>query len=173
MFNKTGFMNAVGMVRPKSRGSVKLNNTDPNASPLIDLKFLSEQEDVDRIVNGTLKVMQLFNTTAMKNIGAQIWNGSYPNCENHTIWSREYIECFVRQAAFPGQHVCCTCSMGEHKNSVVDSRLKVRNVTNVRVMDASVMPRIPAGNINAAVMMIADKGSKMVLEDYYAPVNAA
>ncbi|XP_075557220.1 glucose dehydrogenase [FAD, quinone]-like [Dermacentor variabilis] len=173
MFNNTGFMNAVGMVRPKSRGSVKLNNTDPNGPPLIDLKFLSEQEDVDRTVNGTLKVMHLFNTTAMKNIGAEIWNGSYPNCENHTIWSPEYIECFVRQAAFPGQHVCCTCSMGDHKDSVVDSRLKVRNVTNVRVMDASVMPRIPAGNINAAVMMIADKGAKMVLEDYYARMNAA
>ncbi|XP_070380804.1 glucose dehydrogenase [FAD, quinone]-like [Dermacentor albipictus] len=166
MFNKTGFMNAVAMVRPKSRGSVKLNNTDPNGMPIIDLKFLSVQEDVDRIVNGTLKVMQLFNTTAMKNIGAEIWNGSYPQCENHTIWSPAYIECFVRQAAFPGQHVCCTCPMGDRNDSVVDSRLKVRNVTNVRVMDASVMPRIPAGNINAAVMMLADKGAKMVLEDY-------
>lgn len=166
MFNKTGFMNAVAMVRPKSRGSVKLNNTDPNGMPLIDLKFLSEQEDVDRIVNGTLKLLHLFNTTAMKNIGAEIWNGSYPRCENHTIWSPEYIECFVRQAAFPGQHVCCTCSMGEHKDSVVDSRLKVRNVTNVRVIDASVMPRITAGNINAAVLMVADKGAKMILEDY-------
>ncbi|XP_049523125.1 L-sorbose 1-dehydrogenase-like [Dermacentor silvarum] len=173
MFNKTGFMSAVAMVQPKSRGTVKLNKTHPEAPPLIDLQFLSENEDVERIVNGTLKVMQLFNTNAMKKIGAEIWNGSYPNCENHTIWSPEYIACFVRQAAFPGQHVCCTCPMGDRNDSVVDSRLRVRNVTNVRVIDASVMPRIPAGNINAAVLMIGDKGAKMVLEDYNTRVRRA
>ncbi|XP_075559338.1 4-pyridoxate dehydrogenase-like [Dermacentor variabilis] len=165
MFNYTGFMNAIAMVQPKSRGTVKLNFSNPEASPLIDLQFLSAEEDVERIVNGTLKVMELFNTSAMQQIGAKIWNGSYPQCENYTIWSRDYISCFVRQAAFPGQHVCCTCPMGDRNNSVVDSRLKVKNVTNVRVIDASVMPRIPAGNINAAVMMIADKGAKMIIED--------
>lgn len=165
MFNKTGFMNAVAMVQPKSRGTVKLNSTHPYASPLIDLKFLSVDEDVERIVNGTLKIMELFKTSAMQNIGAKIWNGSYPNCENYTIWSREYIQCFVRQAAFPGQHVCCTCPMGDRNDSVVDSRLRVKNVTGVRVIDASVMPRITAGNINAAVLMIGDKGAKMALED--------
>lgn len=165
MFNKTGFMNAVAMVQPKSRGTVKLNYTHPDNSPLIDLQFLSNEEDVERIVNGTLKVMQIFNTTAMKDIGAEIWNGSYPNCENYTIWSRKYIECFIREAAFPGQHVCCTCPMGDRNGSVVDSRLRVKNVTKVRVIDASVMPRITAGNINAAVLMIGDKGAKMVIED--------
>ncbi|KAH6943002.1 hypothetical protein HPB50_013622 [Hyalomma asiaticum] len=172
MFNKTGFMNAVAMVQPKSRGTVKLNATNPNGPPLIDPQFLSEQEDVDRIVNGTLKLMSLFNTTAMMKIGAQIWNGSYPNCENYTIWTWEYIECFVRQAAFPAQHVCCTCPMGDRNDSVVDSRLKVRGLENVRVADASVMPRITAGNINAAVMMIGDKAGKMILEDHARDVQA-
>ncbi|KAL3204311.1 hypothetical protein MRX96_041256 [Rhipicephalus microplus] len=164
--NHTGFMNAIAMVQPKSRGTVKLNSTHPDESPLIDLQFLSEKDDVDKIVNGTLKLMKLFNTTAMKKIGAQIWNKSYPNCENETIWTKKYVECFVRQAAFPGQHVCCTCPMGDRNDSVVDSKLKVKGLKNVRVMDASVMPKIPAGNINAAVMMIADKGAKMLLDDY-------
>ncbi|XP_037570762.1 glucose dehydrogenase [FAD, quinone]-like [Dermacentor silvarum] len=145
MFNYTGFMNALANVQPKSRGTVKLNFTNPNGPPLIDLQFLSEQEDVDRIVNGTLKIMPLFNTSAMQGIGAKIWNGSYPKCENYTMWSKEYIECFVREAAFPGQHVCCTCPMGERNDSVVDSRLRVKNVTNVRVIDASVMPKSQPG----------------------------
>uniref|UniRef100_L7M2M9 Glucose-methanol-choline oxidoreductase N-terminal domain-containing protein n=1 Tax=Rhipicephalus pulchellus TaxID=72859 RepID=L7M2M9_RHIPC len=166
MFNYTGFMPAIAMVRPKSRGTVKLNPFDPNLPPLIDPQFLSEDEDVERIVNGTLKVMKLFNTEAMQQIGAKIWNGSYPNCTNYTIWSRDYISCFVRQAAFPGQHVCCTCPMGERNNSVVNSRLKVRGLRNVRVIDASVMPQITSGNINAAVLMIGDKGAKMIIEDH-------
>uniref|UniRef100_A0A023FQ70 Putative conserved secreted protein n=1 Tax=Amblyomma cajennense TaxID=34607 RepID=A0A023FQ70_AMBCJ len=165
MFNNSGFMNAVGMVRPKSRGTVRLNTSDYRVPPLIDPNMLSEQIDLDRIVNGTLKVMRLFNTTAMNEIGATIWNGSYPACENYTIWSREYVECFVRMAAFPGQHVCCTCSMGNHSNAVVDERLRVKNVKGLRVADASVMPQITSGNINAAVLMIGDKAATMILED--------
>ncbi|KAK8762882.1 hypothetical protein V5799_034510 [Amblyomma americanum] len=165
MFNSTGFMNAVAMVRPISRGTVRLNSSHYMVPPLIDPNLLSEQIDLDRIVNGTLKVMELFNTSAMINIGAKIWNGSYPACKNYTIWSREYVECFVKMAAFPGQHVCCTCAMGNHNNSVVDERLKVRNVDGLRVADASVMPQITSGNINAAVLMIGDKAASMILED--------
>uniref|UniRef100_A0A023FQ73 Putative conserved secreted protein n=1 Tax=Amblyomma cajennense TaxID=34607 RepID=A0A023FQ73_AMBCJ len=165
MFNKSGFMNAVAMVRPISRGTVKLNSSYYMMPPLIDPNLLSEQIDLDRLVNGTLKVMELLNTTAMKEIGATVWNSSYPACENYTLWSREYVECFVRMAAFPGQHVCCTCAMGNHSNSVVDERLRVRNVTGLRVADASVMPQITSGNINAAVLMIGDKAASMILED--------
>ncbi|XP_037523519.1 glucose dehydrogenase [FAD, quinone], partial [Rhipicephalus sanguineus] len=172
MFNNTGFMPAVALVQPKSRGTVKLNFTDPNASPLIDPQFLYEDEDVERMVNGTLKIMKLLNTTAMQKIGAKIWNGSYPYCKNHSIWSREYIKCFVQQAAFPGQHVCCTCPMGDRNNSVVDSRLKVKGLKNVRVVDASVMPQITSGNINAAVLMIGDKGAKMIIEDNNKTIEA-
>uniref|UniRef100_A0A224YTS1 Glucose dehydrogenase n=1 Tax=Rhipicephalus zambeziensis TaxID=60191 RepID=A0A224YTS1_9ACAR len=172
MFNNTGFMPAIAMVRPKSRGTVKLNPLDPSEPPLIDPQFLSEEEDVERIVNGTLKVMKLFTTEAMQKIGAKIWNGSYPNCTNYTIWSREYIRCFVQQAAFPGQHVCCTCPMGDRNDSVVNSRLKVRGLNNVRVIDASVMPQITSGNINAAVLMIGDKGAKMIIEDHNSTIEA-
>ncbi|XP_075724633.1 uncharacterized protein LOC119184697 isoform X2 [Rhipicephalus microplus] len=172
MFNHTGFMPAVAMVRPKSRGTVKLNFTHPNEMPLIDPQFLSEDEDVERIVNGTIKIMKLFNTSAMQAIGAKIWDGFYPYCKNYTIWSKEYIDCFVRQAAFPGQHVCCTCAMGEHNRSVVDSRLKVRGLQNVRVIDASVMPQITSGNINAAVLMIGDRGAKMIIEDHNHTIEA-
>ncbi|KAH6919620.1 hypothetical protein HPB50_029391 [Hyalomma asiaticum] len=74
----------------------------------------------------------------MMKIGAQIWNGSYPNCENYTIWTWDYIECFVRQAAFPAQHVCCTCPMGDRNDSVVDSRLKP-----VRTNSGSTHPTCP------------------------------
>uniref|UniRef100_A0A1E1X791 Putative glucose dehydrogenase n=1 Tax=Amblyomma aureolatum TaxID=187763 RepID=A0A1E1X791_9ACAR len=165
MFNKTGFMNAVAMVHPKSRGTVKLNSSVHWMPPLIDPNMLSEQIDLDRIVNGTLKVMKLFNTTSMAKIGATVWNGPYPDCENYTIWSKEYVECFVKMAAFPGQHVCCTCAMGNHARAVVDERLRVKNVSGLRIADASVMPQITSGNINAAVLMIGDKAATMILED--------
>ncbi|XP_054930962.1 glucose dehydrogenase [FAD, quinone]-like isoform X2 [Dermacentor andersoni] len=165
MLQKSGFMCAVVMVRPKSRGTVRLRSSDPQDPPLIDPRMLSKEEDEDRMVYGVLKAKKLFDTPAMKKIGAQVWNGSFPACKKYAIWSRKYVRCFVRNAAFPAQHVCCTCAMGDHKGAVVDARLRVYKVKNLRVIDASVMPKITAGGTNSPVMMIADKGAKMVLED--------
>ncbi|XP_075558588.1 4-pyridoxate dehydrogenase-like isoform X1 [Dermacentor variabilis] len=165
MLQKSGFMCAVVMLQPKSRGTVRLRSPDPQDPPLIDPRMLSKDEDEDRMVYGVLKVKKLFDTPAMKKIGAQVWNGSFPACKKYAIWSRKYVRCFVRNAAFPAQHVCCTCAMGDHKGAVVDARLRVHKVKNLRVIDASVMPKITAGGTNSPVMMIADKGAKMVLED--------
>lgn len=164
--NKTGFMTTITMVQPKSRGTVKLNSTDPYDPPLIDPQLLSCEEDINRTVKGILKVKRVFeNTTAMKDIGAEVWNKSFPYCTNHSLWSEPYLRCFLQYAGFPGMHVCCTCAMGNHTRSVVDERLRVRNVTGLRVIDASVMPTITSGNTHAPVMMIGAKGAAMILQD--------
>ncbi|XP_075557497.1 4-pyridoxate dehydrogenase-like [Dermacentor variabilis] len=112
-----------------------------------------------------MKVKKLFETDAMNNIGAELWPGVFPKCKKFTPWTEEYVKCFIQEAAFPGQHVCCTCPMGNHERSVVDERLRVKQVSGVRVVDASVMPSIVTGNTNAAVMMIAAKASAMILQD--------
>lgn len=163
---KIGFMTTITMVQPKSRGTVKLNSTDVNDAPLIDPRLLTVEEDINRTVKGILKVKQVFEKTeAMRNIGAQVWNESLPYCTNYSVWSEDYLRCFLQYAGFPGMHVCCTCAMGTHNRSVVDHRLRVRNVTGLRVIDASVMPAITSGNTHAPVMMIGAKGAAMILED--------
>lgn len=173
MLRKTGFMCGVVMVQPKSRGRVRLRSANPDDPPLINPRMLSKDEDEDRLVYGVQKLKKLFDTPAMKRIGAQLWNGSFPACKKHRIWSRKYIKCFVRNAAFPAQHVCCTCAMGNRERAVVDERLRVYRVKNLRVIDASVMPKITSGGTNAPVMMIADKGAKMILEDAIAEEKKA
>ncbi|XP_077526308.1 4-pyridoxate dehydrogenase-like [Haemaphysalis longicornis] len=168
LINKSiGFMTTITMVQPQSRGTVKLNSTNVDDAPLIDPQLLSVQEDIDRTVRGILKVKKLFETTkAMEDIGANVWNGTFPYCENMTIWSEEYLQCFLKYGGFPGMHVCCTCAMGNHNRSVVDERLRVKgNISGLRVVDASVMPVITSGNTHAPVMMIAAKAADMIIQD--------
>lgn len=164
--NKTGFMNTITMVQPESRGTVKLNKTDVNGPPLIDPAILSVEKDIERTVKGVLKVMDLFKQPSMLAIGAKIYNGTHPQCKNLSMWSKEYVRCFLKYSGFPSMHVCCTCRMGNDSDAVVDSRLRVRgDVKGVRVVDASVMPRITSGNTHAPVLMIGAKGASMILED--------
>lgn len=165
--NSVGFMTTITMVQPQSRGTVKLNSSNVDDAPLIDPQLLSVQEDIDRTVNGILKVKKVFETTpAMKAIGAKVWNATFPYCENLTVWDKDYLECFLKYGGFPGMHVCCTCAMGNHNRSVVDERLRVKgNISGLRVVDASVMPVITSGNTHAPVMMIAAKAAQMIIED--------
>ncbi|XP_049273504.1 4-pyridoxate dehydrogenase [Rhipicephalus sanguineus] len=165
MFGSIGFMNAVAMVKPKSRGSVRLRTKNPDDNPSIDPRMFSENIDLTRLVNGTLKLLKLFEMQSMKKVNATVWQRKFPYCEQFDVWSPQYVTCFAQHTAFPGQHVCCTCAMGEHNDAVVDSRLRVKNVAGLRVVDASVMPQIVSGNTYATVLMIGEKGAEMILQD--------
>lgn len=163
--NKTGFMSTITMGQPKSRGCVKLNTSDPSDPPLIDPNILSDESDINRTVEGVLRVKELFEQKAMTSIGAEVYKGEHPNC-SFVPWTKEYIKCFLQYSGFPSMHVCCTAAMGNHSRAVVDSRLRVlKGVQGVRVADASVMPHITSGNTHAPVMMIGAKAAKMILED--------
>ncbi|XP_070380353.1 L-sorbose 1-dehydrogenase-like isoform X2 [Dermacentor albipictus] len=166
MIEKSGFLCALAMVQPEARGAVYLNATDPNGAPSINPNMLGRDDDLNRLVYGTLKIKTLFDTAAMKKIGAKLWERKYPRCKQFDVWSEPYVRCMIQQTAFPGQHVCCTCAMGNNDKSVLDARMRVRGgVQGLRVIDASAMPKITAGNTNAAVMMMAAKGAAMILED--------
>ena len=90
------------------------------------------------------------------------------HCSGFKPYSDEYFVCFVRHWATTIYHPAGTCKMGPEadKEAVVDERLRVRGVKALRVVDASVMPNIVSGNINAAVVMIGEKGSDMILKDW-------
>ncbi|XP_075559757.1 4-pyridoxate dehydrogenase-like [Dermacentor variabilis] len=165
MIGKNGFMGALAMVQPEARGAVYLRTSDPATPPAINPNLFGTNTDLNRLVNGTMKLKSIFETAAMKKIGAQLWQQKFPRCNQFEVWTEDYVRCFIQEAAFPGQHVCCTCAMGNNDQAVVDERLRVKGVSGLRVADASVMPSIVAGNTNAAVMMIAAKASDMILQD--------
>ena len=91
-----------------------------------------------------------------------------PLCKSHEPWSDEYYKCVVRNNVLTVHHPVGTCKMGTLNDStaVVDSSLKVIGIQNLRVIDASVMPRIVGGNTNAATVMIGEKGVDMIIKEY-------
>ena len=93
-------------------------------------------------------------------------------CKSHEPWSEEFFKCVVQNNVFTVYHPVGTCKMGPSNDTmaVVDSSLRVLGVQNLRVIDASVMPKIVGGNTNAATVMIGEKGADMIIKHYQSPI---
>lgn len=161
---KNGFTLLPILLHPKSRGTVRLRSKDPNDRPLIDLNALSDQDDVNALIEGIRHAERLSGTNMLKQLGVQSLARAHPACSNETYGSGSYWECYVRHNAFPLSHLTGTCRMGSQSDStaVVDPELRVIGVDGLRVVDASVMPEIVSGAINAAVVMIAEKAADLI-----------
>uniref|UniRef100_UPI0035640729 GMC family oxidoreductase n=1 Tax=Hydrogenophaga sp. TaxID=1904254 RepID=UPI0035640729 len=154
-----GYSCHVCLLRPKSRGSLRLASADPRAAPLIDPAFLNDADDTARLVRGFKRMRHLLQQTALQRHGGQESGASA------SAQSDAQIEQFIREHADSIYHPVGTCRMGSDAGSVVDARLRVHGVSGLRVVDASVMPSVVGGNTNAPVIMMAEKAADMMLED--------
>ena len=148
------------LLRPKSRGEVTLESADPFADPLIDPKFLSHPDDVKDMIDGYKIMMKVLNTEPFSKY-----------IQEHTqrpvdVNDDADIELAIREDADTVYHPVGTCKMGNDDMSVVNNRLKVHNMNNLRVVDASIMPTLVGGNTNAPTIMIGEKASDMIIEDW-------
>ena len=151
-----GFATRIVAVQPESRGSVNLASSDPMAAPLIHQNFLSSPRDWQSLRAGFRVARNLASQASMAPfVGAEFFPG--PKCE-----SDDEIDDHIRKTSITVHHPAGTCRMGVDADSVVDPQLRVRGVGGLRVVDASVMPDLVCGNINAAVIMIAEKASDMI-----------
>ncbi len=151
-----GFATRIVAVQPESRGSVKLASGDPLAAPLIHQNFLSSPRDWQSLRAGFRVARDLAAQPSMKPyIAAEFFPG--PNCQ-----SDDEIDEHIRKTSITVHHPAGTCRMGVDRQSVVDPELRVRGIGGLRVVDASVMPDLVCGNINAAVIMIAEKASDLI-----------
>lgn len=140
-------------LRPESRGELTLTSADPTAPPRILNNFLSTEED-KRALRESFKVARkLVEQPSFKKLGL---NEIKPGTD---VQSDDDIDAFVRDNVWTVFHPAGTCRMGSDPESVVDINFQVRGCKNLRVVDASVMPDMVGGNINAPVMMIAEKAS--------------
>jgi choline dehydrogenase len=147
-----------GVVRPHSRGSIRLASGDPFAAPLIDPNYLGDRSDVQRMVQAVKTSRDLFATTAFKgHLKGELVPG--PDVRTDTE-----IEQFVRDRADCYHHQAGSCRIGIDDRAVVDPALKVRGVDGVRVVDASVMPAVPSGNCHTAVVAIAERAADLIKE---------
>ena len=143
----------VALLRPKSRGRVSLASADPRAPVRIGLNFLSADDD--------LKVLRAGMRMAV-DVGRQSPIAPFVGAEVTPLNTDAEIDAHIRATGITVYHPIGTCRMGSDGDFVVDPELRVRGVEALRVVDASVMPDLIGGNINAVVIMIAEKAADMI-----------
>lgn len=157
--NKPGMTMGMWQMRPQSTGYVEAKTNRPGDQPAINPRYLSEDRDRRTAIAGLRFVRKLFAAPALaKHIAMETQPGA-------DVQSDEELLDYLRQNGSTVFHATSTCRMGPDPMSVVDSRLCVRGLERLRVIDASVMPTVTSTNTNAPTIMIAEKGASMVLED--------
>jgi choline dehydrogenase len=147
------------VARPHSRGWLELKSPDPTVAPAIWPRLLEAQHDVDLLVRG-LKIAQ--RIAEQTPLASHITGRQTPD---PVATPRAELEDYIRETAGPTQHPCGTCRMGQDSMAVVNDRLKVHGIGGLRIVDASVMPTITTCNLNAPVLMIAEKAADLILSD--------
>lgn len=147
-----GFSAHVCVLRPKSRGTVRLASPDPMDAPAIDPNFLSHEDDLQRLIKGARVVERIMAAPALSDvIGDRLY--SEAGCDDAAL------EADIRARADTIYHPVGTCAIG----TVLDPQLRVKGVENLRVVDASVMPYLVSGNTNAPSIMVGEKAADMIL----------
>jgi 4-pyridoxate dehydrogenase len=147
-----GFGCRVALLRPESRGVVRLASADPDAAPLIEPNFLATARDRDTLRTGLRLARQVIGQEPMSPYRAAEIAPGAPATDDAAL------DAFIRRTAVTVHHPAGTCGIGR----VVDAALRVRGVDGLRIADASVMPDLVGGNINAVVMMIAEKAADLL-----------
>jgi choline dehydrogenase len=150
----------VNVNRSSANGYVKLRSADPLSPPLVQPNMLASKQEVDLLKRGVSIGRKVWHTKAFAPYFQQ---EVVP--DNSVDVSDEALEAFVRREANTSYHACGTAKMGLDAAAVVDPRLRVIGVSNLRVVDCSIIPQVPSGNINAISMVIGQKGADMIRED--------
>ncbi len=154
-----GFTISAVHLRPDARGTVYIKSPDPLAAPSIRFNFLKTQYDLQALTAGMRLARDITRQPALAPYVAE---ELVPGAQ---IESDAEFEAAIRRNAISNLHPVGTCHMGIDESAVCDPRLRVNGIRGLRVVDASIMPCVPAGNTNAPSIMIGEKASDMILED--------
>lgn len=152
-----GFQVHVGHNKPKSRGKVKVVSNDAHIAPQIQFNYLSHQDDIEGFRACVRLTREIINQPALDEYrGEEIQPGT-------AVETDEQIDSFVRSAVESAYHPSCSCKMGEDSMAVVDSQTRVHGMQNLRVVDSSIFPTIPNGNLNSPTIMLAERAADLIL----------
>lgn len=135
------------LLRPKSRGFIKLRSSNPHDPPIIDPRYLTHPDDIHAMVDAMKISIAVGLAPAYRQFGSQLFGTVFPGCEIYKLYSDPYLACAARVYTSTIYHPVGTCRMGrpDDPRTVVDSQLRVKGVHGLRVVDASVMPYIITG----------------------------
>ncbi len=155
------FTMAIYQMRPKSRGKIELASNDIGVQPKIFPNYLSDSLDVETLLNGLKIVNKLAKISPLK----EIIISNKVEMDFDMASDEQLIE-WIKDTAITAYHPVGTCKMGDDESSVVDERLFIRGINNLRIVDASVMPFITSGNTNSPTIMLAEKASDLIIRHY-------
>lgn len=155
----SGFTILAEHMRPNSRGSVKIKGPRPTDQPAIQFNFFADETDQQAAIAGLKFGRKIAETAPMSG------HVEYEISPGKEVQSDDDLIAYCRQSGLSLLHPVGTCTMGTGQAAVVDPRLRVHGIEGLRVIDASIMPRIVTGNTNAASIMIGEKGAAIILED--------
>ena len=160
--NKSGFLISAQPTRSTSRGSINIQSPDVKVSPLINTNSLTTKDDQLMAVKAGRMIQQIANTKAIKSVTKKAFDVNFMNLDDEGLLNS------FREVASTVYHPCCTCRMGSSiNNSVINNKLQIHGLKNIRVVDASSFPNITSGNINAPTMMLAYRAAEIILEDNF------
>ncbi len=154
------------LLTERSRGTVRLASADPTAKPIIHNDFYSRGDDMERMVAGLRRALEICAQPAMRPYAADPFN--VPDGD-----SDEALAAHAARTTFAIYHPVGTCRMGSDAAAVVDAELRVRGVEALRVVDASVMPTVPRGNTNAPTIALAERAADVIRGALAAPAETA
>ena len=146
-------------MRPESKGSIHIKTADASVQPAIRFNFLAESIDRECLTATMRIVRRLMAAPALQ------WIEPEEFAPGPQAQSDDQLIDFCARTAETTYHPVGTCKMGSDPAAVVDDRLRVRGIANLRVADASIMPTLTSGNTNAPSIMIGEKAAAMVLQD--------
>jgi len=162
-----GFQVHVGHNKPKSRGFVKVVSNDAHVAPHIQFNYLSHAEDIEGFRACVRLTREIINQPGLDEYrGEEIQPGT-------DIQTDEEIDSFVRSAVESAYHPSCSCKMGEDAMAVVDSETRVHGIDGLRVVDSSIFPTIPNGNLNSPTIMLAERAADLILGNTLLKADAA
>jgi choline dehydrogenase len=152
----------LNLCKPDARGRIRLRDASPASKPVIEHRLLDNENDVRRLVIALKTAERLWDSGPLSRYVAGRLAPAEP------IARDEDWLAYMRQTCGIGYHAVGTCRMGEGPDAVVDARLKVHGMDGLRVVDASIMPRIISGNTNAPTIMIGERAADLILEQAHA-----
>lgn len=160
------------LLHSKSSGKIRLKSNNPLSHPLIDHNYMYKPDDAKALILGLKRLLNIMSTESVKKYDPKLLEGNMTLCSKYKFLSDEYLSCLVIGRVDSFYHPTGTCRMGSNTlDSVVDSNLKVHGILGLRIVDASIFPEQTSGNINAPVIMVAEKAADLIKKENYVNIH--